>query len=84
MRTNLDVHTPQCSVDFSSRIVDRQPGGGGLIDELAVYVAGSERVKPAKAQSAAAHCQLRDRLIEELGPVSEYVFSFHCFSVEQM
>ena len=74
LRTNLDVHLPHCSVDFSSRIMDRQPGGGGIIDGLVIYVADSERLPLVKTQSAAAHRQLRDRLIEELGPVSEYVF----------
>ncbi|MEU6585918.1 DUF6301 family protein [Nocardia sp. NPDC046763] len=74
LRTNLDVHLPQCRVEFSGRIIDRQPGGGGVIDRVAVYVADSEQSEPAEPQSTAAHHQIRDRLIEELGPVSEYVF----------
>ncbi|MFD6356885.1 DUF6301 family protein [Nocardia tengchongensis] len=74
LRTNLDVHMPQCRIEFDRRIMNRRPGGLGAIDRVAIYVADSGQVKPADPQSAAVHRQIRDRLIEELGPVSEYVF----------
>ncbi|MFF2549552.1 DUF6301 family protein [Nocardia sp. NPDC058058] len=74
LRTDLDVHLAQCRVSFSARIMDRQEGGGGIIDRFAVYVADSERTESEKARFIAAHRELRDRLIEELGPTSEYVF----------
>ncbi|WP_433672174.1 DUF6301 family protein [Nocardia sp. CA-136227] len=74
LQTNLDVHQPRCHVVFTRRFMDRQAGGGGGIDEMRIYVADSGQTKPTKAQSAALHHQLRERLAKELGPVSEYVF----------
>lgn len=74
LRTNLEVHLPQCQAYLSWRWMDRQNGSAGAIDRLVVYVADSGQSTSAKPLSDALHHQLRDRLIEELGPVSEYVF----------
>ncbi|MEU1208621.1 DUF6301 family protein [Nocardia sp. NPDC005825] len=74
LQTNLDIHHPRCHVVFTRRFMDRQGGGGGGIDEIEIYVADSGQANPTKAQSTALHHQLRDRLVKELGPVSEYVF----------
>ncbi|MGW5452286.1 DUF6301 family protein [Nocardia sp. NPDC003979] len=73
LRTNLEIHLPQCHVTFDREFMGRHDGGNEVMLEMSVYVAVSERSNTDRAQLVAAHRQLRDRLIEALGPTSPYI-----------